>query len=401
MDAQALFLQEAPPRKRLRTSHAVGDPSKTARATLAIRPFMAVVERTRLIRLPAAVAASSATSAAVAKLEQECTYGSEANSRGKTDLVLDGVLRIERFLHELGSSIQTTAAGQTTTTPNTILQQSPGSGSVVSPAIAPSVNSNSESPLAESARKTIYQHQATSGSSSQDASGLDNAVLESMHTSTTEAVLQWHHFDVLPTLRTGFESIFHLERSRPPLVVSHVTLFPYLSQDELSEILRSFEDNVNFWYPTASQGQLRMVRSVLGAGAPEKDSLESCLALLVMALGCASQATSNLDAGDGSLLAADAAKKRAARRKMGDVYFGGALKKLHIVHLSLSSTAAQCLFFVALYFAFLCRPLQAWEFIGGAAGKCLTLLGNEAESGDDEDKERTRRIFWACYILER
>lgn len=55
----------------------------------------------------------------------------------------------------------------------------------------------------------------------------------------------------------------------------------------------------------------------------------------------------------------------------------------------------------SLYFAFLARPLQAWEFIAGAAGKCLILLSNETEAGGQEDQERARRIFWSCYILER
>lgn len=42
---------------------------------------------------------------ACAQAENECTYGSEANSRGKTDLILDGVLRLERFLHEMNETI--------------------------------------------------------------------------------------------------------------------------------------------------------------------------------------------------------------------------------------------------------------------------------------------------------
>lgn len=178
-----------------------------------------------------------------------------------------------------------------------------------------------------------------------DANGLDNAVLDSMHTSTTESVLQWHHFDVFPSLRNDYESIFHLEHSRPTLKLAHSTPFPYLHQEDLSSILESFERNVNFWYPTVSQRQFESIRAILGAGAPADDSEQTCLALLVMALGCASQVTSDMTSAES--FSAEETKRRAARRRMGDIYFEGALKKLYVAHLTLNSTATQCLFFVA------------------------------------------------------
>lgn len=56
----------------------------------------------------------------------------------------------------------------------------------------------------------------------------------------------------------------------------------------------------------------------------------------------------------------------------------------------------------SLYFAFLRRPLQAWEYINAASARCLLLLSYQAENDEDyEDQERIRRIFWSCYILER
>lgn len=54
-----------------------------------------------------------------------------------------------------------------------------------------------------------------------------------------------------------------------------------------------------------------------------------------------------------------------------------------------------------LYFAFLRRPLQAWEYINAAAAKCLLLLSYPPTAETQEDQERLRRIFWSCYILER
>lgn len=54
-----------------------------------------------------------------------------------------------------------------------------------------------------------------------------------------------------------------------------------------------------------------------------------------------------------------------------------------------------------LYFAFLGRPLQAWEYINAAAAKCLLLLAYPPTAESHEETERIRRIFWSCYILER
>ncbi|TAQ89900.1 hypothetical protein B7494_g1772 [Chlorociboria aeruginascens] len=53
-----------------------------------------------------------------------------------------------------------------------------------------------------------------------------------------------------------------------------------------------------------------------------------------------------------------------------------------------------------LYFAFLRRPLQAWEYIDIAATKCRLLLSYAPQNETSEDQECMRRIFWSCYILE-
>ncbi|KAJ4406943.1 hypothetical protein N0V85_004433 [Neurospora sp. IMI 360204] len=82
------------------------------------------------------------------------------------------------------------------------------------------------------------------------------------------------------------------------------------------------------------------------------------------------------------------------------MYFDSALKKLYVAHMDVNSITTQCLFFVALYFAFLRRPLQAWEYISAAASKCLLLLSYSPRDSTSEDQERIRRIFWSCYILE-
>ncbi|KAK6212216.1 C6 zinc finger protein [Colletotrichum tabaci] len=341
--------------------------------------------------------------------------------RGKSDLILEGVLRVEKFLHEMKATIvsplSSTFSSSSASASAFHLSQNPSHEgpfkgappfserrpSVVSPALrSASRGSFSGSPLTEPHHHQLHHHhnqpQRTPASETQYQNNYENAVLDSMHTSTTESVLQWPHFDAYPTMRDGYVSIFHLEQSRPPVKTRSTSMYPYVTAEDIGAIIDSFEHTVNFWYPTMSRSQLDQVRDLISDGIPEEDSILVCLALLTMALGCVGQVTAGLT--DGATLSGEERKRRAARKAMGDMYFDSVLKKLHVVHTNVGSTATHCLFFTAMYFAFLRRPLQAWEYINAASAKCLLLLSYPPESESTEDQERIRRIFWSCYILE-
>lgn len=192
------------------------------------------------------------------------------------------------------------------------------------------------------ATETLHERTPTSASSAPET--LQNAVLDSMHTSTTESILQWSHFDVFPSLRQMYVSIFTLEQSRAPVHMRQSTMIPYASSTDIDKIVSIFEHTINFWYPTVSQSKLKDTRSQMSSGQVD-DSTSSCLAFLIMALGCASQATSGMS--NSVNLSDEEMDYRASRKSMADMYFDGLLKKLHIVHMEMSATAVQCLFLVA------------------------------------------------------
>ncbi|KAF9877230.1 putative C6 zinc finger domain-containing protein [Colletotrichum karsti] len=303
--------------------------------------------------------------------------------RGKSDLILESVLRVEKFLHEMKATIVSPAAsfhfspnpahdgGFKGVPPFTETRPA-----VVSPALrSASRGSFSGSPLNE-----IHHPQRTPISEPQYQNNYENAVLDSMHTSTTESILQWPHFEAFPSMKDGYVSIFHLEQSRPAVKTRSTTMYPYVTTEDIDGIIDSFEHTVNFWYPTMSRSQLSQVRDLIVDGITEEDSILACLALLTMALGCAGQVTAGLTTGHA--LTDEDRKRRTARRAMGDMYFDSVLKKLHVVHTNVGSTATHCLFFTAMYFAFLRRPLQAWEYINAASAKCLLLLAYPPESDD-------------------
>ncbi|KAL8372557.1 hypothetical protein RB595_002070 [Gaeumannomyces hyphopodioides] len=358
------IMDSEPARKRLRVSHACDNC------------------RGRKIRCD-----GNTPCAACAAADCDCTYGSEANS-GKSDLILEGVLRVERFLHEMNATMASIPLSTARTIPGGSVRSSSFSGS----------------PLAEvhPVHTSPSSMQPTPASEPHNPNSLENAVLDSMHTSTTESILQWPHLDVFPSLRQNYVPIFPLEQRRPPLRGRATSMLPCVAPDDVDAVLSAFQAAVNFWYPTTSLEQVERCRRVLVSAVDDSpadadDGVDACLAYVVMALGCASQVVAGLT---GEPLSDNEMRFRRARRKMGDLFFDNVLKRLHVVHAVVGSTATHCLFLVGLYFAFLRRPLQAWEYINAASTRCLLLLSYQSDSGDGADQERIRRIFWSCYILE-
>lgn len=166
-----------------------------------------------------------------------------------------------------------------------------------------------------------------------------------MHTSTTESILQWPHFDAFPSLRNDCISNFELEQSQPPIKIRNQNCHVYVSNDDISQILNAFRRKVNFWYPTMSYSQLEAVHSAVADGSLEADTPEVCLSLLTMALGCASNVVDGLTSQ--AAFNEEVLMHRTRNKSLGDMYFDAALKKLHVAHTEISPTATHCLFFIA------------------------------------------------------
>jgi hypothetical protein len=123
---------------------------------------------------------------------------------------------------------------------------------------------------------------------------------------------------------------------------------PYASAGEVDAVFDAFEHGVNFWYPTVSRAQLKSLRAVMADSSGEEfegGETQRCLALLTMALGCASQVIGGLaeeaSMGEGEW------ERRRARREVGDRYFDCVMRMLHVAHTDVSPAATHCLLFVA------------------------------------------------------
>ncbi|RAL64640.1 hypothetical protein DID88_001673 [Monilinia fructigena] len=183
-----------------------------------------------------------------------------------------------------------------------------------------------------------------------------------------------------------------------PITSRLSTLNPYIVSSELDHIVESFQTNVNFWYPIMSNNKRNQLRKHILLRKLEQPTTLSVLALLMIALGCASQSVANIAVPRD--LTPDEIDYYKGRKLMADVFFDEVLRKLYIPHTEMSSNAVHCLFYTAVYFAFSQRPLQAWEYINASAAKCRLLLSYHSSGESAKDIECLRRIFWSCYILE-
>lgn len=188
-----------------------------------------------------------------------------------------------------------------------------------------------------------YQYtQSTPGDGIQ---GVDNAMISCLHTCATESVLEWPHFNIFPSIRQNYKPIFYIEQSRPPVTTTTSATVPYLCAEEVRLVIEAFQSSVNFFYPTMLKDKLFEVQNRVIAGNIDS-SVASCMALLVMALGCASQVVSQLF--NNPALTTQALDHQQSYRRLAEMYFDGVLKRLHATQLQISTESTQCLFFVAL-----------------------------------------------------
>ena len=242
--------------------------------------------------------------------------------RGKSDLILDVTLRSEKLLQDMNNTISTFMHMQAATR-----------GTVASP------QTSSSSIAADSIRQTGGNH----GAHEDDIS---NAMISSFHQSTTEAVLAWSIFDTFPTLCSErSNSFFSLEKSRVSLPErTKGVIYPYLPAEDVGNNVLAFQKNINFWYPVMSNTRIRELEAKVNA-VDLNPSIGSCLALLLMALGCASESIAAVYTG--SEVDAEETDLQGQKRSLSEIFFDGALKMIHFAQMETSAESTQCLFYTA------------------------------------------------------
>ncbi|BCS02443.1 putative C6 finger domain protein [Aspergillus luchuensis] len=203
-----------------------------------------------------------------------------------------------------------------------------------------------------------------------------------VHTTPALHLLQWPLIRELVAVPYDPHTLLQLEMAREPL-----RLEPPVNLDVSNALTHAqlFFERVNVWYacvnPLTWPRYYKKALSLDFEGGPE-----SCVVLLVLALGSASQS------GSISCLSAD-------EELPGLPYFAAAWALLPAVMTRNSVLAAQCVILASAYLFYMVRPLEAWTLLSNASMKLQLLLGNPSRV-PGQWKELSTRVYWNTLLFE-
>lgn len=260
---------------------------------------------------------------------ENCLYGVDVAQRSRTELILDVTLRSEQLLHDIQSTLTSMVRGGV-------------------------LHHSDQTPVSPQGQLSY----TVDNNTQEGISPIDNATLAPLHSSNTESILRWHLFDNVPLLRgrSSF-SVFEMEYTRPPLSSLASVMCPYAGDDKVNQIINAFQKSVNSWYPVIAFENILDIRRKVVQGELDND-IQSCLALLVMALGSAAELVFSICQDD--LVDHDIVNSESQAKALAQRYFDTAMRSFHIVSETLAIKSVQCLFLAGCVCLFLSPPfLQA------------------------------------------
>ncbi|KAH7264668.1 hypothetical protein B0J15DRAFT_464542 [Fusarium solani] len=171
-----------------------------------------------------------------------------------------------------------------------------------------------------------------------------------------------------------------LSRRDQTVVPTRVFLLP---PESIYSTLHAFSERIHVWLPVLSSDFQESFHRCINGQSPSHS--DTCLAMLVMALG--------------SFAAADTITS-ALDKQLGAEYFAEASKLLPEVLLDFSIRSLQCLTFFAVYYMHLIRPCQAHDHILMASARAQNMLKIHSRGSDMKTVEALRRAYWAILLIE-
>jgi hypothetical protein len=176
--------------------------------------------------------------------------------------------------------------------------------------------------------------------------------------------------------------LLQLEMAREPLVLSKT---PCLDLSNTSAYIEAFFAKVNIWYACVNPFNWQShYRTALSNGFQEGP--ESCIVLLVLALGQASCS--------GSI-----SRAVATEDPPGLPYFAAAWALLPGLMTRNTVLSAQCTVLASAYLFYLVRPLEAWTLLSSTSTKLQLLLSAPGRVPANQ-KELSERVYWNALLFE-
>ncbi|ORY07511.1 hypothetical protein BCR34DRAFT_18299 [Clohesyomyces aquaticus] len=176
--------------------------------------------------------------------------------------------------------------------------------------------------------------------------------------------------------------LLQLEMNREPLRLGTSL---GLDLSNTGAYVQAFFERVNVWYACVNPYTwTTYYQTALSHGF--RDGPESCIVLLVLALGHAGS--------EGSI-----SQQPPDKDPPGLAYFSAAWALLPSLMTRNSLLSAQCQILAAAYLFYLVRPLEAWNVMTSASMKLQLLLGAPGRLPPHE-KELSERVYWNTLMFE-
>ncbi|KAK4671157.1 hypothetical protein QC764_602840 [Podospora pseudoanserina] len=209
------------------------------------------------------------------------------------------------------------------------------------------------------------------------------STMPKVHTNAALHLLQWPMIRDLVSRPYDPQILLQLEMAREPL--HSLAKTPCVDLSNTNAYIEAYFDRVNIWYACVNPYTWRShYRIALSNGF--REGPESCIVLLVLALG---QASSR-----GSI-----SRIVPHEDPPGLQYFTAAWSLLPGMMTSNSVLAAQCHLLAAAYMFYLVRPLEAWNLLCTTSTKLQLLLMAPSRVPADQ-RELIERIYWNSLLFE-
>lgn len=146
--------------------------------------------------------------------------------------------------------------------------------------------------------------------------------------------------------------------------------------------IQAFFDTINLWYACIDPGSWQITYQIAASGH-FREGPESCLVLLILALGKAGTA------GESSI----------GHEAAGLQYFSAAWSLIPSLVISHSIISLQCIVLASAYLLYLTRPVEAWTLLSSITMKLQLHLTHQATLAP-EAKKLSTRVIWNAILLE-
>ena len=208
------------------------------------------------------------------------------------------------------------------------------------------------------------------------------STMPKVHTTPALHLLQWPIIRDLVSRPYDPQNLLQLEMAREPLQMGTSLS---LDLSNTATYVQSFFERVNVWYACVNPNSWgSCYREALAHGF--RDGPESCIVLLVLALGSASSSGSISNVPQG-------------REPPGMPYFTAAWGLLPSLMTRNTMVSAQCMILASAYLFYLVRPLEAWTLLSSTSLKLQLLLGCPGRIAP-QSKELSERVYWNALLFE-